>query len=224
MEKSQKQLTVGLSALAVVIIGALVWFFARPEGGSLLPGRSNLPPLPSEIVLESPDEARQATSDTFGKLQGGAEAATTEYEQIRGSGSSVSQGASGALSNAQSIQSRVAELKRNGKEYLEDYLRQTYEAKGTFDTKKVLSLPLGDASAFERFLSTLSQFDSEALKKIGPVLLQRTSFGIEFDESSLEGYLAKNYQSGQLDYTKMKDLQIRNELSLLFLMTEIYYS
>lgn len=225
MEKSQKQLVIGLSALAAVVIGALVWFFARPEGGgSLLPGGSNLPPLPSEIVVESPDEARQATSDTFGKLQGGADAATTEYEQIRGSGSSVSQGASGALSNAQSVQSRVAELKRNGKEYLEDYLRQTYEAKGAFDTQKILSLPLGDTNAFERFLANLAQFDTNASKQIGEVLLRRTSYGIEFDENSLEGYLAKNYAKGNLDYAAMKEMPIRNELGLLFLMTEMFYS
>lgn len=88
----------------------------------------------------------------------------------------------------------------------------------------MLSLPLGDTGAFERFLGTLSQYDPAALGKIGPALLKRTTFGLEFDENSLEGYLSKNYASGKLDYAKMKELPIRNELGLLFLMTEIYYS
>ena len=115
-------------------------------------------------------------------------------------------------------------MKKNGKEYLEDYLQKTYEAKGVFDVKKIQTLPLGDAGAFERFLATVSQFDNPALQKIGPALLSRTSFDLEFDENSLEGYLSKNYPAGNLDYAKMKELPIRNELGLLFLMTEIYYS
>lgn len=122
------------------------------------------------------------------------------------------------------MQSKIAEMKRNGKEYLEDYLQKTYESKAAFSTDKILSLPLGDANAMERFLGTLSQFDPEALAKIGPALLQRSSFGMEFDENSLEGYISKNYAVGGMDYAKMKEMPIRNELGLLFLMTEIYYS
>lgn len=118
----------------------------------------------------------------------------------------------------------MAQLKKNGKEYLEDYLKSSYDSKQAFDSQKMLTLPLGDAAAFERFLGSLSQFDPAALEKIGPVLLKRTSFGLEFDENSLEGYLSKNYASGKLDHEKMKGLAIRNELGLLFLMTEIYYS
>lgn len=140
---------------------------------------------------------------------------------MEGSGATKS---GGTVANGQSIASKVAELKKNGKEYLESYLQTAYEAKQPFDTQKILTLPLGDAGAFERFLGTLSQYDPEALGKIGPALLKRTSFGLEFDENSLEGYLAKNYASGKLDYEKMKGLSIRNELGLLFLMTEIYYS
>lgn len=47
---------------------------------------------------------------------------------------------------------------------------------------------------------------------------------MEFDQNSLEGYLSKNYSIGNMDYEKMKEMPIRNELGLLFLMTEIYYS
>lgn len=115
-------------------------------------------------------------------------------------------------------------MKRNGKEYLEDYLTKTYEAKAPYNTEKLLTLPLGDGNAMERFLGTLSQFDPSALAKIGPALLQRNSFGMIFDANSLEGYLAKNYVAGNMDYEKMKEMPIRNELGLLFLMTEIYYS
>lgn len=50
------------------------------------------------------------------------------------------------------MQAKIAEMKRNGKEYLEDYLVKTYEGKGAFVTEKLLSLPLGDANAMERFL------------------------------------------------------------------------
>jgi hypothetical protein len=223
-KKPSAALIAGIVAL-VFVLGIAAFFFLKDKEGSIAENGSSNEPLPKEIVVASPDEARNAASEILGRTASGTALSSTEYGQLRkemqGTGTTKT---GGTVANGETIASKVAELKKNGKEYLEDYLRNTYETKQSFDTQKILALPLGDAGAFERFLSTLSQYDPAALGKIGPALLKRTTFGIEFDENSLEGYLAKNYTAGNLDYEKMKGLSIRNELGLLFLMTEIYYS
>lgn len=223
MEKSNKQTTYAIGAIAVIAIAAGAWFFLSGNSNLSSDGTND---LPKEFVVESPEESRNGVSTEMNRIRASGSGSDAEYEQIRKNEANANSGAtaSGTSTNTQTTQSRIAELKKNGKEYLEDYLQQTYEEKGTFDTNKLKTLPLGDAGAFERFLATVSQYDNPALQKIGPALLSRTSYGIEFDENSLEGYLSKNYPTGNLDYAKMKELPIRNELGLLFLMTEIYYS
>lgn len=222
MDNAKKTSPAVIAGIVVLVLALCAAAYFLLKDGRLADNGSDNAPLPKEIVVESPEEARNSAKDALGRAQSGSSVSTTEYQQIRSNMTGSVQ--SGTLANVQTISSKVAELKKNGKEYLEDYLQTAYESKKPFDTQKILDLPLGDAGAFERFLSTLSQYDPAALGKIGPALLKRTSFGLEFDENSLEGYLSKNYASGNLDYEKMKSLSIRNELGLLFLMTEIYYS
>lgn len=83
VKKPSKALVAGIIVLVVAIGVAAFFFFKGGSGGNIAENGSSKDPLPKEIVVESPDEARNAASDVLKISQSGAAVSNTEYEQIR---------------------------------------------------------------------------------------------------------------------------------------------
>lgn len=220
-----------LLVVAVAVLGGIGAYVAMMGGNTAgtptgTPSDASTAPIPKEIALESPDETKQQVAASLSGNVATVDATNAEFEDVRKQMEAAMKrtGSTGALANTDTMAKKVAELKKNGKEYLEDYLMASHKEGKTIDSSKVQTLPLGDVSSFERFLDDLVRYDPKNLENIGKVLISRNAYGIEMDPESFEGHIQSNYKAGTIDYAKLKNLPIRSDLHLLFLMTEAFYS
>lgn len=82
-KKPSAALIAGIVVLVLAIGMAAFFLLKGKTGGNVAENGSSNEPLPKEIVVESPDEARSAASDILGRAQSGTALSAAEYEQLR---------------------------------------------------------------------------------------------------------------------------------------------